>query len=292
MLAAAIIGAIVGIIGIAVGASSAAANRDSQEKMNTENVNFMQDSNQLNEQLTRESWERDDNAVQRRALDLAKAGLAPQLAAGSAAGVSSPIRMEAPRKEAAQFDPSGILSSLGMVGKVGQTYVDQKRQQQEADARYKQTLSEINLNTARTEYMADQVTHLNKQNEMIDANIQHMSSVLRNMEHDYNIAVKEGLPVGKVQENQIRRIEFIVDKLLEFKDIASDWPSQLKRSFDTSQLGQAQNVFKGEVQSRLLEMQNQWSEEQEWKDSRTGLIKYKDKEGRPRSGGGGRAPKY
>lgn len=50
--------------------------------------------NQINQ---RKVWEREDNAVQRRVADLKAAGLSPTLAAGSAAGVSAPIRVEAPR---------------------------------------------------------------------------------------------------------------------------------------------------------------------------------------------------
>lgn len=49
--------------------------------------------NQINQKRV---WEREDNAVQRRVADLRKAGLSPTLAAGSAAGVSQPIRVEAP----------------------------------------------------------------------------------------------------------------------------------------------------------------------------------------------------
>jgi len=44
----------------------------------------------------RETWRREDDAVQRRVADLKAAGLSPTLAAGSAAGVSQPISTKAP----------------------------------------------------------------------------------------------------------------------------------------------------------------------------------------------------
>lgn len=59
---------------------------------NKENLAFQKTALDKNEELTRESWMRDDNAVQRRVADLKAAGLSPVLAAGSAAGNSAPIK--------------------------------------------------------------------------------------------------------------------------------------------------------------------------------------------------------
>lgn len=72
-------------------------------------------ANELNEALTRESWARDDTAVQRRVKDLIAAGLSPTLAAGSAASTTAPIRINP-----AQFDSNSVLQSLTLAGELEQ----------------------------------------------------------------------------------------------------------------------------------------------------------------------------
>lgn len=67
------------------------------------------EANKQNAELTRESWERDDNAVFRRTQDLIRSGLNPALAAGSGAGTSSPLPMQA----AAQTGAADAMRSAG-----------------------------------------------------------------------------------------------------------------------------------------------------------------------------------
>jgi len=61
------------------------------------NREFQRETNAQNESLMRESWARDDTAVQRSAADFEAAGLSRTLAAGNSASNSGPIKLESPK---------------------------------------------------------------------------------------------------------------------------------------------------------------------------------------------------
>lgn len=105
-------GLIGGVVGGAVSLYNNQQNIKFQEEANKQNIAFQQSVNDKNEKLMRESWARDDSAVQRRTQDLVKAGLNPILAAGSAAGNSGPIQLRAPQVEAPQRKENEVLQGL------------------------------------------------------------------------------------------------------------------------------------------------------------------------------------
>lgn len=90
-----ILGAGSGLLGMLGSSSTNSANKEIAQM----NIDFQKEANAKNESLMRESWGRDDNAVQRRSIDLQKAGMSPLLAAGAAAGNSGPVSYKAPESK-------------------------------------------------------------------------------------------------------------------------------------------------------------------------------------------------
>lgn len=71
-------------------------------RINQQNYEAQRDNYAWQRYAQQRTWEREDNAVQRRKADLLAAGLSPVLAAGSAAQTSTPIPTSAPHREYAR----------------------------------------------------------------------------------------------------------------------------------------------------------------------------------------------
>lgn len=93
------IGNILGGVGAIIGAGAQVAQVAQNKRIADQNLGFQRENLDWQRTAQRTTWDREDNAVQRRADDLEAAGLSKTLAAGSAASASGPIRTTAPQKE-------------------------------------------------------------------------------------------------------------------------------------------------------------------------------------------------
>lgn len=178
--------------GIAAGAAglySAWKGSKSAKETNAQNVNFQQQTNAQNIALTREAWARDDNAVQRRAADLKAAGLSQTLAAGSPAGVSSPIRVQAPEVQDTYRDPQLAQNVMAAI-------------QMQAD--YSQT-------RAQTTLLKQQAKLEGKQADLLDAQIENLrasagSSRAGAAIDEYELALAERYGISTRNQSMVRDI--------------------------------------------------------------------------------------
>lgn len=122
-------------IGGLLGLAGTKSTNEANERIAEKNIAFQRETNAQNEMLMRESWGRDDNAVQRRTKDLVAAGMSPLLAAGSAAGNSGIVSMKAPESHQ-------VVQQSGLAGAVSGIYQGLLAQQTQMDmlARQQQVL--------------------------------------------------------------------------------------------------------------------------------------------------------
>lgn len=124
----------------------------SQQKMNQRNIDLQRETNMQNEMLMRESWQRDDTAVQRRRADLEAAGLSPLLAAGSAAQNTGPISKVAPKQQyPAALRTDAVMNAVIQGAGIAKTIQDMKLTEQRFKTEQYQTLKTAGENARLTQ---------------------------------------------------------------------------------------------------------------------------------------------
>lgn len=96
----------------------AGKNMEMQKEANSQNLKLARESYEYQKQLNNLTMQREDNAVQRRAMDLEKAGFSKQLALGGAAGTANYSSGSLGQAQAASFDGDPLGAMFGMLESV------------------------------------------------------------------------------------------------------------------------------------------------------------------------------
>lgn len=181
-------GAAGGLLGLAGSASTNAANKE----INEQNIAYQRETNQKNEQLMRESWSRDDTAVQRRTKDLVQAGMSPLLAAGAAASNSGPVSMSAPQSKQ-------VVQKSGLEGAISGIYQGIMTQMSYMDMMARQQQLLINQNQYE---LNSRMTTANEQ--IASANAGEINSKIKNLELDAQMK-----KIGIKYEDRIKMLQLL-----------------------------------------------------------------------------------
>jgi len=121
------------------------------------NMGMQYQGMQYQKEVQKKTWEREDNAVQRRAADLQAAGINPLLAAGSAAASSTPIQVGVPQADLSNAQGMSTMLRQGKENALTQSQKDLIDQQYWREAEiYKSKVEEAKANAKLASTKADE----------------------------------------------------------------------------------------------------------------------------------------
>lgn len=245
-----VLGAAGGLFGLAGTSSTNAANKDIAQM----NIDFQKETNEKNEALMREQWGREDNAVQRRSQDLARAGMSPLLAAGSAAGAGNVVSMTAPQSKQ-------VVQRSGLEGAVSGIYQGMMQQQSYMDMMARQQQVIINQNsldlqrkdieyTGRKTAVAEgdlAIRQALSNNTIKWDDILKLEQKLKlieeteNLKWNRHIATQQELPIGVAKQDTLSQIQRALDWVGLTQESADRRHAETNRRYDERRTQERRN---------------------------------------------------
>ena len=194
-----------------LGLAGAGINAWSSHDINTDNVALARETNALNEKLMRESWQRDDTAVQRRTADLKAAGMSPLLAAGGAAANSGPVNMHVPQKAQKEVDATQVLGAIAQGMQIKRSEADIRAQEQQMqlagealDLQRHEVMAKLALEAERlalaygasgrdTQRLEHEILRSDKERELKTYQIRKIGQDIEHSSHNLDISKARGL---------------------------------------------------------------------------------------------------
>lgn len=139
------------------------------------NFREQQKANAWNRKQQEITWQREDNAVQRRAADMEAAGINPIMAAGAPAQAGPAVRLEAPQRNFNAMDK--VMASMALMTQKAQ--IGKTEQERE--------LTEVLKKRAELGTVGDAIANERAQKENLIKDIE-----LATLQHDWNLVRKSG----------------------------------------------------------------------------------------------------
>lgn len=177
------------MIGAIGGLGTGIAQTELNKEIADRNFQFQQDVYNYQKQLQREIFQREDNAIRRRAADIAAAGGNPATAweTGNGAGAGAPVSVTAPKRD--YFDMSLIQSSLVQLQEAGKQF----KENAIADA----TIRNLDAKTGKTnaETATETLRQLQIQAETArtEEDREYIEQQIKGLQHDLFLSAEQGL---------------------------------------------------------------------------------------------------
>ncbi len=183
------IGALGGMLlgGLGIGANVTAANQE--RRRDDRNYKMQQQHYKYQKFQQQTTWDREDNAVQRRVNDMKLAGISPHAVAGGAAQASGPMGTKAPQREPGVDLRGGALITQAL----------------NASANVAQTLAQTQALHAQTKNMQvkNRIQAATASDSILSARLQNQYKGLQSNALESDIRVKNATEAARIEQSKI-----------------------------------------------------------------------------------------